>query len=359
MAQAREPEAAEPAPSTEAMEAALTLLDRSGPEYEGGLSNHGPMAAEALVVLERPGAVVPWVERYRRVLLADPAGRQRIDERDWRPALGDYARVGDWAAFFLRRLDEDGWRPVLARWCGHLAPGLSAAAFHGLIRTAHAARSLARRETPTRRRELARALAYWAARYEVLPEVGDGPPGRMLPSEAIGSVERLPESRKPRASILDQLPALEDLPSFRRVPDLVDTGGDPSRFLSDMAATFAGAYLRNAAPETTIALVHAVTGPSAVRLLIPYLPSDTIRRMLRYAWQAAAAIHASWAHDAPEDLPPAAPADRDDLIDRAVATGDEHAIKFVDACLREHAISPAPELLAAGRDAVARLRASP
>ncbi len=192
-----------------------------------------------------------------------------------------------------------------------------------------------------------------------LPEGGDGAPGRMLPSQAIGSVERLPESREPRASILDRLPALEDLPSFRRVPNLVDTAGDPSRFLSDMAATFAGAYLRSAAPETTIALVHAVTGPSAVRLLIPYLPAETIRRMLRYAWQAAAAVYASWARSAPEDLPPAEPADRDKLVDRAVETGDEHAIKFVEACLREHAIAPAPDLLAAARDAVARLRAFP
>ncbi len=37
--------------------------------------------------------------------------------------------------------------------------------------------------------------------------------------------------------------------------------------------------------------------------------------------------------DLPEELPA-----RDELIDRAAATGDEHAIKFTETCLREDAI---------------------
>jgi hypothetical protein len=49
----------------DALEHALSLLAQSGPSSSGGLSNHGPMAAEALVSLGRPDAVVPWVERYR------------------------------------------------------------------------------------------------------------------------------------------------------------------------------------------------------------------------------------------------------------------------------------------------------
>ena len=40
----------------------------------------------------------------------------------------------------------------------------------------------------------------------------------------------------------------------------------------------------------------------------------------------------------------------EDLIDSAVATGDEHAIKFTEACLREHALNPKPVYLAAARD---------
>jgi hypothetical protein len=47
--------------------------------------------------------------------------------------------------------------------------------------------------------------------------------------------------------------------------------------------------------------------------------------------------------------------DREDLVGRAVAAGDEHAIKFTEVCLREHAISPAPVFLAAAADACRRL----
>ena len=36
----------------------------------------------------------------------------------------------------------------------------------------------------------------------------------------------------------------------------------------------------------------------------------------------------------------------------ALATGDEHAIKFTEACLREHALNPKPVYLAAARAAV-------
>ena len=42
----------------------------------------------------------------------------------------------------------------------------------------------------------------------------------------------------------------------------------------------------------------------------------------------------------------------------AVRSGDEHAIKFVEAALRVHARAPAPELLRAPADAASRFAAS-
>jgi hypothetical protein len=51
---------------------ALDILKDTGPEFGGGLSNHGPMAAEALFSLGRADAVIPWVKRYRRHLQEYP-----------------------------------------------------------------------------------------------------------------------------------------------------------------------------------------------------------------------------------------------------------------------------------------------
>jgi hypothetical protein len=47
--------------------------------------------------------------------------------------------------------------------------------------------------------------------------------------------------------------------------------------------------------------------------------------------------------------------DIDELIDRAIASGDEHAIKFTEVCLREHALSPDPAFLAASEHAIRML----
>jgi hypothetical protein len=343
-----------PRPGAGALDAALEILGPTGPEYGGGLANHGPMAAEALVALDRPADVLPWVESYRPRLDGKPRGSRSIVAAQWREALGDGGRLGDWIAFFEREVESRGWRAALADWSEKLAPGIAAAAFHGAIRTAHAARSLADREDAPRRRELASGLAYWAARYDPIAEAPAGTP-LGPPSRAISKVPILPPDQRVRGFITERLERLDRLPSFPAVAGLADASGDPSAFLSDLTETFAGLYLDHAAPGSTIAMIHAVTGPSAVRLILPHASEAGIRRMLRYCWQAAAAIYATNAGTAPNPRGAAESADRGELIDRAVATRDEHGFKFVEACLREHALNPRPIYLAAAFDACKRL----
>jgi hypothetical protein len=138
------------------MDEALEMFARTGPEYAGGLANHGPMAAEALVSLGRHESVISWVEKYKlNNLRSQPEAHTKISHENWQNALGDFNRAGDWIAFFNRELKETSWRSVLGQWLVRLAPGLVAAAAHGLIRTGHAARSLAHKETEGRRQELA------------------------------------------------------------------------------------------------------------------------------------------------------------------------------------------------------------
>lgn len=340
------------------MEDALALLAKTGPEYQGRLANHGPMAAEALVRLERPEAVVPWVESYRKRLREHPGGSRPIDPESWREALGQGPRVGDWIIFFERRLDGQPWRAVIGEWVPRLAPGIIAAAFHGVIRTAHAVRSLEEMETPARRRELAEGLGYWAATYTVLPEGRERAAERRMPSQVLAQVLAVPaEKRVSSGNITDRLKPLDAFPPFAQVAELVDATGDASAFVSDLTATFARAYLVNVPRGgSVITYLHGVTGPSAMRLLLPYLDAPARSGLLRYGWQGAAGVYAASGGSAGD--PAAAPApggSRDDLINRALATGDEHAIKFTEACLREHALSPNPVYLRAAWDAVGRL----
>ena len=106
-----------------------------------------------------------------------------------------------------------------------------------------------------------------------------------------------------------------------------------------------------------IAFVHAVTGPSAVRLLLPHVSEATAQLLLRYAWQAAAALYAAFSHASVSAPTVAVPSDPNALIDAAVATRDEHAIKFTEACLREHAQRPGVGYLEAAGRVVGRLGA--
>lgn len=336
-----------------ALDEALDMLSATGPEYAGGMSNHGPMAAEAICAMGRGDEVIRWVEGYRRKLESHPALRERITGANWREALGDYRRAADWIAFFDSQLGEAAWRDVLDTWVGRLAPGTIAAATHGVIRTGHAVRGLAITETRERRHELAEGLGYWAARFEKLPEA-QAPGPRTLPSQAISSIEIIPPDRRGNFRFLTEaLAQLEDFPSFAGTAAMVETAGDPSHFVSDLTGTFAAVYLASAVDiMTTIAFVHCITAPAALRPMIPYLGHDSAQAAMRYAWQAAAALYVTFGRaPRPERMPDQVTENRDELIDRALANGDEHAIKLTEVCLGEYALDPNPMYLAAARHA--------
>ncbi|HSP98333.1 MAG TPA: hypothetical protein VL049_13980 [Candidatus Dormibacteraeota bacterium] len=338
---------------------AYTLLLERGPEYGlMGFANHAPMAIEAMVRLGRADAVAPWLARYAAHLGPQPAPRAAIEPREWSTALGDEARFADWRVLFDHELASGPWVPVLDIWAARLAPGLIGAALHGILRAAHATRALAESDTPARRRELAQGLAYWAATFYRLPNAGTA--STTLPAaDALRAVPFLPQyARHLDGSIVDALAPLADFAPFHSAIGLVDTGTPaPDALLSDITAALAGAYLANVRPATLIALIHFVTGPSAVRLLFPHVSDATRRRLLTYAWQAGAALYCVYGSAAAPAAPREAPPTREWLIDRAIASRDEHAIKFVEACLREDALRPSPMFRLAARDAVARLGA--
>jgi len=316
------------------------------------------MAAEALIALGRAELVIPWVEQYKVQLDGFPAAHRPIAKDEWREALGDHRRVGDWVAFFDSELRDRRWPSVLDEWAIELAPGLVAAGTHGLIRTAHAVRSLDAGETPARRHELAQGLGFWAARYVCLPERRGGG-GTMRPSQAIRHVDRVPPDEQVlRGRIGDQLRPLDQSDTFPVIADLVAATASDSTFLSDLTETFARVFLANV-EETgkVIGFIHAVTGPSAVRLIAPHVSEAASTALRRYAWQAAAALYAAMGRREPSDeecVLPAATAD--ELADAAAATLDPHAIKFTEACLREYALNPKPVYLVAAADATERIR---
>ena len=71
---------------SETMDEVLDILKDTGPEWNGTLANHGPMAAEAIVTLGRGESAVPWVQEYKSRLEVHPGTTSPIRRQDWREA---------------------------------------------------------------------------------------------------------------------------------------------------------------------------------------------------------------------------------------------------------------------------------
>jgi hypothetical protein len=334
------------AAENDVLDEGLSRLANTGPEFRGGLSNHGPMAAEALVRLGRAGEVERWLDEYIKRLDEAPSPSDRITDQTWREALGELRRVADWERYFRDQLALEPWRDVLARWWLRLLPGLAAAATHGVIRTSHAARSLAAAEgaaaeTAWRTDELARGLAYWAARYLELP----GSPrtvGRLGLAAAISGLSAAAAEPAPGLITEGLTTGLGDKAGFAAAVGALRAPADvPARLLA-LAREFTQIFLVYGRRQP-IALLHAVTAPVAARSVLPLLPGELARPTYDALWQVGAALYVVYAGGtAPEPLPAGAPPSQDELVDGAVSAGDEHAIKLTEACLRLNAEQPAP-----------------
>ena len=89
--------------------------------------------------------------------------------------------------------------------------------------------------------------------------------------------------------------------------------------------------------------------------MLPYLSSEVTAQSLRYGWQVAAAFYAALIIEpAAEHLEPP-DMSIEELVDTAVACGDEHGIKITEACLREYRTNPNPLYLHAARATTQRL----
>ncbi|GAA3302617.1 hypothetical protein [Streptomyces cinereospinus] len=301
---------------TDAVSEALQRLSGVGFEHGGSFVNHAPMAAEALAHMGYADEVPGWVDHNLRHREYHDVPERRwdidpADPADWRGALGEFSRVADWTALFERELAGAPWTEVLARWWPRLLPGMSGMLTHGVIRTAHAVRAVAAAgaDDTVQRAELARGLGYWAARH----------------STGGVTVDDGPEPLPPRG----------------------DDGREPVvRALDDLVAEYSGRYA-TVAQRHPIPLIHAVTGPAAVRLVVAHLPEEQRLPSYRTA-RAVSRAMLGWFHATPRPAAPLpAAADAAEVFARAAEIGDEHAIKLAEVAVRHEAIAPDPRHTAA------------
>ncbi|WP_176308771.1 questin oxidase family protein [Micromonospora sp. NBS 11-29] len=344
---------------------AYQRFHETGPEWGGhGLSNHGPMAVEAMVRRGYADSVRRWVDNYTRRLVEPPRGLATVTEDDWREALGDITRVADWTAFFHRQLAERPWREVVTRWWPRLLPGIAGGATHGVIRVGHVVHSLTLAEaesgSPTEPAghvddnpllvELFDALGYWAACWRPVHGDPSHRSGSLTAADALAAVPPVAEQSRGVPYRIAQLPTTEGWqPALDGLRSVDDPEQVPTLLTQVIDATVVD-YLPRGHGQPVMR-VHASTAPAAVLRVLPVLPRELWVPSMDLAWQAAAALRAAC-------LPPAAdPADLvahvkgvttpEDAMARAVEHGDEHVIKFVDIAMDTFTRTGDPDALAA------------
>jgi hypothetical protein len=293
------------------------LLDRSLDlplEYGSGLSSHLPMALHALGAL---GAGEARMASYFDGYAVRFAGRSGRAEplADWNTALGRFEAVEALRASFERQLARAGTEATLRAALPRLWPGVVGAAFHGLIRTAHAVQS-------GHPGEQAAALAYWAARWQPL-HAPRAPPMAWADWRAALEAAALAK-RTPGGSISARVAVAAQGAAFRELAGALPAGAARLQDLADWAAVL---YARSG----NFTVLHMVTGLRAARVLLGHTDDPAA------AWPhlVPAVVAAALASNlALEPAPPLA-ITWAEARERAIASDDDHVIKLVHACVEE------------------------
>jgi hypothetical protein len=320
------------------LDEAYERMHRTGPEYRGWLSNHGPMAADALVRLGGDNTVHRWLDTYSERLETAPPKARPVPEHEWREALGDQTRIGEWLALMTRELAERPWQQVLATWWPRLLPGVLAGATHGAIRTGHAVRALRELDNEVRRTELGHALAYWASRWQPIPAASarpdpdnkpDLPPGPAL--DAMPSLDADPD-----AGIRARIAQVAGAAGWPTALHAVAPGTDHKRFVDQVTVEALRRFPHHAAGDAVM-LVHSVTAPAAIALAMPSLDPAEHEGSAWTAWAAAATISAAYRLRTPVEPHigrDAGQRSAAELQQLAVEHGDAHVIKLAEAAMR-------------------------
>ncbi|WP_199748651.1 questin oxidase family protein [Amycolatopsis sp. WAC 01376] len=326
---------------------AYQRFHQTGPEWGGHhLSNHGPMAVEAMIRHGHAGSVHHWIDNYTQRLEEPPRGIDPVTENDWREALGDLKRVADWTTLFHREVTERPWREVLATWWPRLVPGIAGGTAHGAIRVGHVVHSMLTAEARAGSvdsienpyvTELADALGYWAACWT--PVTGD--PSRRLgslrPADALANVPTVADQQKGVPYRLSQLPTTDGWQSALGALRTVDDPEQVPALLSQLIDATVFRYL-DYGHGHAVMLVHASTAPTAVLRVLPALPRRLWVPSLDAAWQATAALTAACTPQLAADradltVHTNGVATTEDAMALAVDQGDEHVIKFADTAV--------------------------
>jgi hypothetical protein len=298
-------------------------------EYQAQLTSHLPMALHSL---HRLGAspermrefFAVYARRFGRRTQETVAQKSLLPVADWLRLRGQKDAFPSLLAYFNQIVASHGMEVALQIALPDLMPGVAAAAFHGVIRTAHAVQA-------AHAGELAAALAYWAWRWQPLtappvtnPMIGFDHWAKLLIAQAPGwhSDGQLISIRMNEATQSNAYLALAGA--------LMPAATIKAR-IADLAQLAVDRYV--ARPNFTV--LHMITGLRALRTLLPWMQdSENLQATVVHCF-VAAYLAARVTNLKPVIVPQAK--SWSDVIKVARASDDEHLVKLVHACRDEAA----------------------
>jgi len=301
------------------------LLDEeleTDPTTVRGLTNHLPMA---LVAKHGLGADADELIRFaanyssRITVLDEPS--HRLDERSWRSAIGHYDAAADLREYFVRQVNDEGADETLRTHLPALLPGISGAAFHGVIRLAYAIEV----SSPSR---IAAGLAYLAETGRPLKELAPGAPTTHDPEEILVGLSEVPAPHVPTG-----LRTIDEELRFVAQSEHFDASVSSLEIDDGTDERLNGAALRLYASTDDFTALHGVTGLEAISRIRPWVDDQEL--LSRFAFQALVAAYLSigapelWSQDRLEQFVGSDVSDPAHVASTAAYSDDEHVSKLV------------------------------
>lgn len=306
------------------------------PEYANGLTNHFPMALAALRSMcaseQQIAAFSVNATRHLEVLDSQPSSAPLANWQAVNSLRGQYSHFIELRRYFSQQIGNDPHHPFVAWVVEELAPAISCAAFHPLIRLGHALES---RDCA----EVASALAYWVFAYAELSWPSNS---HQSSSSLATTIDTLlvnadwPKGRLGANLVTDDMQQVHRQADFNQLvfkpnPQQID-------FL-EIESSILQLYL--ATDDFTI--LHGVTATYAVRAIGAQYPN--INSLVYYLWQGLVNAYLSKGITEQQMQETLAMLEKTDCLSpeqiRQIAchSYNEHHIKLACVCLKMYRIT--------------------
>ncbi len=317
----------------------------SGWQYDvlfgNGLANHLPMALSALDFMGADGEQISrFHDHYCRKLepLRPVSSTVKLQQEDIEAKLGKRDLFLSYLHFFRDEIGTKGIESVLGSYLDLLFPGVAASAFHPLIRLAYALEM-------NNEEEVAISLAFWGSEFQSSGQIGS-PTAYQLQDIFTVFGKRFLDFKPNPGIIAEKIRQVSRDGNFK-----VEQIQPQSIVMDQVAALTLELFLQNG----DFILLHGITATHAMRIVLPF--SRHPGHAIRCFWQAMLAavlvtgVQRTALKKRDLDSDSLSVLDKNtgmergegrgkqiaDRLPRTFGSTDDHTIKLVYSCWREHA----------------------